>query len=78
MAKRKRLTPARPTSPDSPATAPETGTIFPPEMTRHAPPIAQVAGSAAAEAALKELTDELYDARADGRLVQLCKHRSDV
>jgi len=70
MAKRKRLTPARPTSPDSPAAVSETGTMFPPEMTRHAPPIAQVAGSAAAEAALKELTDELYDARADGRLVQ--------
>ena len=70
MAKRKRLTPARPDYLDETAPAPETKSMFPLGVARHSPPIAQVAGSAATQAALEEVTEELRSARATGRLVQ--------
>lgn len=70
MAKRKRLTPARPDYLDETAPAPETKGMFPMGVARHAPPIAQVAGDTATQAALEEVTEELRSARADGRLVQ--------
>lgn len=54
---RRRLTPF----PSEPASA--SGAVVP------APPIARVAGEAAAEAALREVSAELAQARADGRLV---------
>ena len=65
MAKRKRLTPARPDylSPESPA--PEMKSMFPP-----APPIARVAGESAATAALAEVAGAMEAARAEGRLIQ--------
>lgn len=62
MAKRKRLDPARPgflaEAPAPAATGP------------FAPPIAQVAGEAAATAALGEVTQAMERARAEGRLIQ--------
>lgn len=66
MAKRKRLTPARPDylSPEG-APAPETKSMFPP-----APPIARVAGESAAAAALAEVAGAMEAARAEGRLIQ--------
>ncbi|WP_170359883.1 ParB/RepB/Spo0J family partition protein [Ruegeria arenilitoris] len=70
MAKRKRLTPARP---DYLADAPSASgvkTMFPTDTPRSAPPVAQVAGATAAQAALEELSSELRAARAEGRLVQ--------
>lgn len=68
MAKRKRLSPAALMGEeDGPLPrAPEVKSMGRPP----APPIAQVAGSAAAEAALRELSDEIAAARAEGRLVQ--------
>ncbi len=62
MAKRKRLTPARPDFLTAPEPAPETKS-----MTRA--PIAQVAGDAAAVAAVRELSEELRTAREQGRMV---------
>lgn len=59
MAKRRRL---------GPAVLSGTETI--PAAETPAPPIAHVAGSAAAEAAVLELSDELSRARAEGRMVQ--------
>ena len=70
MAKRKRLTPARPDYLDETTPAPETKSMFPMGVARHSPPIAQVAGSTATQAALEEVTDALRTARADGRLVE--------
>jgi len=69
MAKRKRLTPAQPTylegSPPA-QRAPETKA-----MPFSAAPIAQVAGEAAATAALEEVAQELHSARAQGRMIEL-------
>ena len=71
MAKRKRLTPARPVDPDLAGAAPEIKSGFPlrpgPAV---APPIAQVAGDASGIAALQDLADEVRAARDEGRLVQ--------
>lgn len=75
MAKRKRLTPVEITTlvPDT-AGASETKSMGPypfgvqPVATRR-PPIAQVAGDAAAQAALEEVAGELHTARAEGRMV---------
>ncbi len=75
MAKRKRLTP--PKLSDDEAGAPETKSIFPSYPMGVAPgpsprraPIADVAGAAAATAALSEVAAELEAVRAEGRLVQ--------
>lgn len=76
MAKRKRLSPAeiKALEPGS-EPAPETKSIpgYPlgvqPVVTRR-PPIAQVAGDAAAQAALDEVATELRAAKAEGRMVQ--------
>lgn len=71
MAKRKRLTPVEISVP---ATAPETKSMVAhplgvqPTATRR-PPIAQVVGDAAAQAALKEVADELHAAKTSGRMV---------
>lgn len=59
MAKRRRLGPATLIGAEAPA--PETKSM---------PPIAQVAGAEAAQAAIQELSDEISTARAEGRLVQ--------
>ncbi|WP_419739430.1 ParB/RepB/Spo0J family partition protein, partial [Ruegeria sp.] len=70
MAKRKRLTPARADfqSAGTPGTAPETKSMFPPVQS--APPIAQVAGDTALQAAVDDLSAEIRIARVEGRLVQ--------
>lgn len=71
MAKRKRLTPVEISVP---AAAPETKSMgahpfgIQPTVTRR-PPIAQVVGDAAAQAALKEVADELHTAKTSGRMV---------
>lgn len=65
MAKRKRLTPAEITAPETKAALP----LGVQAMTTRRPPIAQVAGDAAAQAALEEVTDELQAARNGGRMV---------
>lgn len=70
MAKRKRLTPARPDYLDDARPAPEARAMFPAGAQRSVPPVAQVAGATAAQAALEELTEELRTARAEGRMVQ--------
>lgn len=77
MAKRKRLTPPAPEALVSGAeAAPATKSMFPryplgvgPSATTRAP-IADMAGSAAAVAALSEVSAELQTARQEGRLVQ--------
>lgn len=77
MAKRKRLTPPAPEALVSGVeAAPETKSVFPryplgvaPSATTRAP-IADVVGSAAAVAALSEVSAELQAARQEGRLVQ--------
>lgn len=79
MAKRKRLTPARPElfseeSTGTPVSETEMLTRFSPypadtEPRRSSPPIADVAGVAAAEAAVAEMADTLRLAREEGRLV---------
>ncbi len=66
MAKRKRLTPARSDFLTDPAPASDTPGMFPTAP----PPIAQVAGDTALRAAVDDLTTEIRDARAGGRLVQ--------
>ncbi|AVW93587.1 hypothetical protein DA792_21340 (plasmid) [Celeribacter baekdonensis] len=84
MAKRKRLTPARPdvtslgggvepNPAEIESKAPETKSMFPLGVARPAPrpPIAQVAGEAAVSAALTELTETVARARAEGRIVEL-------
>lgn len=63
MAKRKRLDPL-PSPLGLADRAPETKSMF------SAPPIAQVAGEAAATSALREVAGELAAARAEGRMVQ--------
>ena len=63
MAKRKRLDPL-PSALGLAERVPETKSMFP------APPIAQVAGEAAATSALREVTGELAAARAEGRMIQ--------
>jgi len=70
MAKRKRLTPARADfqSAGTPGTAPETKSMFP--SVQSAPPIAQVAGDTALQAAVDDLSAEIHTARVEGRLVQ--------
>ncbi|MEE9429078.1 MAG: ParB N-terminal domain-containing protein [Paracoccaceae bacterium] len=75
MAKRKRLTPAENAALDTNmAAAPETKAMaahpfgVQPVATRR-PPIAQVAGDAAAQAALDEVADELRAAKTSGRMV---------
>ncbi len=65
MAKRKRLTPAQPSYLGS---APETKSM---PLANAAVPIAQVAGEAAAAAALGEVTEALATARAEGRMIEL-------
>ncbi|WP_209599308.1 ParB N-terminal domain-containing protein [Ruegeria sp. HKCCSP351] len=70
MAKRKRLTPARPDYLEDTRPAPGLNPMFPADTPRAAPPVAQVAGATAAQAALEELSGELRAARAEGRLVQ--------
>ena len=70
MAKRKRLTPARPNYLAETSSAPGVKSMFPADTPRSAPPVAQVAGATAAQAALEELSGELRAARAEGRLVQ--------
>ncbi len=69
MAKRKRLTPARPDYLEDSRPTPGLTSMFPTETPRPAPPVAQVAGASAAQAALEELTGEMQAARAEGRLV---------
>ena len=70
MAKRRRLTPPQESYLSPPGL--ETKSLSAPFGTGlHAPaPIAQVAGDAATVAALREVTQELHAARAEGRLVQ--------
>ncbi|WP_299901151.1 ParB N-terminal domain-containing protein [uncultured Ruegeria sp.] len=70
MAKRKRLTPARTDYLEDGRPAPGLNPMFPADTPRAAPPVAQVAGATAAQAALEELSGELRAARAEGRLVQ--------
>ncbi len=70
MAKRKRLTPARADYLADGSSAPGVKSMFPADTPRSAPPVAQVAGATAAQAALEELSGELRAARAEGRLVQ--------
>ncbi|WP_170399646.1 ParB/RepB/Spo0J family partition protein [Ruegeria arenilitoris] len=70
MAKRKRLTPARPDYLADTPSSPGAKSMFPTDTPRSAPPVAQVAGATAAQAALEELSGELRAARAEGRLVQ--------
>jgi len=76
MAKRKRLTPVEIKSAEPATTqAPEVKSMgsnplgVQSVITRR-PPIAQVAGDAAAQAALEEVADELRTAKAEGRMVQ--------
>ncbi len=78
MAKRKRLTPPRPEDlAPGPQSAPETKGMFPSypmgvaPAPRRSPPIADMAGAAAAHAALSEVSAEMQTARDEGRLVQL-------
>lgn len=61
MAKRKRLSPAMLT-PDAPVPAPEVKSVR--------PPIADVAGDAAATSALQALSDQISAARQDGRWIE--------
>jgi len=69
MARRKRLTP--PQAGDlAEAPAPETKSMFPMGVARHAAPVAHQAGDAAAAAALQEVTEALRSAREEGRLLQ--------
>ncbi|CUH49052.1 ParB/RepB/Spo0J family partition protein [Ruegeria atlantica] len=70
MAKRKRLTPARTDflPAGTSGAAPETKSMFP--VVQSAPPIAQVAGDTALQAAIDDLSTEISTARAEGRLVQ--------
>lgn len=75
MAKRKRLTPAE-INALSPGTTPApevksmgAGPLGVPGGLTARPPIAQVAGAAATQAALDEVADELRDARQQGRMV---------
>lgn len=70
MAKRKRLSPARPGYLDEAAPAPEIKGLYPMGIARHAPPIAQVAGDTSLRASLEELAGEIRNARSEGRLVQ--------
>lgn len=83
MAKRKRLTPARtdflsePQIETNPAEhvskAPESKSMFPMGVAQSSPrpaPISQVAGDAAARAALTEMTEMVTKARAEGRIVE--------
>jgi len=70
MAKRKRLTPARPDYLADARPAPGAKSMFPADTPRSAPPVAQVAGDTAVQAALDEVAGELRAARAEGRLVQ--------
>lgn len=84
MAKRKRLTPPRgdylagePAIDIGSTPSLETKALFPtypqgvaPKMRSPSPPIAHVAGDAATNAALAEVTAELQSARAEGRMVQ--------
>lgn len=70
MAKRKRLTPARPDYLEDTRPAQGVNSMFPTDTPRSAPPVAQVAGATAAQAALEEVSGELRAARAEGRLVQ--------
>jgi len=77
MAKRKRLTPAQPEYLNAPGAAPEIKSALdagPVHRGQHgsptAAPIAQVAGEAAATAALQEVSAALQSARAEGRMVQ--------
>jgi ParB family transcriptional regulator, chromosome partitioning protein len=70
MAKRKRLTPPQetylaPVAPENKALNGPFGSV-----SRSPAPIAQMAGDAAAVAALREVTEELHSARAEGRLIQ--------
>jgi ParB-like chromosome segregation protein Spo0J len=69
MAKRKRLTPANPAfmAPDLSQRAPETKSMAPLGGMRA--PIADVASEASATAALQELSREMQDARAQGRMI---------
>jgi ParB family chromosome partitioning protein len=74
MAKRKRLTPPDPAQMHP---APETKAAFPsyplgmaPSAAKRPAPIADVAGAAAATAALQEVTAELTAAQAEGRLIR--------
>ena len=76
MAKRKRLIPS-PLGPDFGSDVAENGSVGPLETKAFlrpslgaAPPIARVAGDAAAQAALEEMTEVLSRARAEGRMVQ--------
>lgn len=73
MAKRKRLTPARPDLISPPDTTPPPGSGVSPNAVLgagSAPPIAQVAGDAAATAALSELSTAMAEARAEGRMIE--------
>lgn len=67
MAKRKRLTPAQPEYLHAPL---EVKSAAPGAAPIPTPPIAQVAGEAAAQAALAEVSAELQAARIEGRMVQ--------
>ena len=69
MAKRKRLTPAQPDYLQDPAPVSAAASPRPAPGPLPAAPIAQVAGEAAASAALAELSQEMEAARAEGRLI---------
>ena len=70
MAKRKRLSPANPDIFGAEgARAPEVKSM--PGRAAHAAPIAQVAGEAAARAALSDLADAVEDARAHGLMIEV-------
>ena len=70
MAKRIRLTPPQDTylAPTVVENKPLTGPFV--SVSHNTAPIAQMAGDAAAVAALREVTQELHSARAEGRMVQ--------
>ena len=70
MAKRKRLSPARQDYLGDDDHAPESKSLYPMGIARHAPPIAQVAGDSSLKAAVEELAGEIRMARDEGRLVQ--------
>ncbi len=70
MAKRRRLTPSSPVLGPDPAGEAAVGATGAAPRPGPAPPIARVAGEAAADAALAELGEAWTRARAEGRLVQ--------
>lgn len=69
MAKRKRLGPAQPGSEAGPVGERPGLGMFPDTGPAHRAPIADVAGDAASQAALSEMSETLRSARAEGRMI---------